>query len=110
MLRVAMLVVGVALVARPATAVVGDLNADGKVATLRRLYAGDVVFRELLQRLFREGSIPLEDQGGDREALPDFVCGVIVAVLSHVASLCIAGAGEVPSIPGLVTESNRHAT
>ena len=33
MLRVAMLVmrVGVGLVARPATAVVGDLNADGKV-------------------------------------------------------------------------------
>ena len=55
----------------------------------------------MLQRLFREGPIPLEDQGGDREALPDFVCGVIVAVLSHVASLCIAGAVEVPSIPGL---------
>ena len=27
-----------------------------------------------------------------------------------VASLCIAGAGEVPSIPGSVAEGNRHAT
>ncbi|MDP7572429.1 MAG: hypothetical protein QF391_12570, partial [Myxococcota bacterium] len=53
-----------------------DVSQIVLVATLHQLDAGDVVFRELLQRLFREGPIALEDQGGGREAPPDFVCGV----------------------------------
>ena len=61
------------------------------VGTFDELDAGDVVLGKLFQRLLREGSVSLEYQRGNGEPPSDFIRGIIVPLLSHFASSCVAG-------------------
>jgi hypothetical protein len=107
MLRVAMLVVGVGLVARPATAVVGDLNADGKVDLQDFFLLADNFGREGAPEVCEDPDTP-GDEGVTRPILDAIGDSTTLALASFNIRIFSTGSRDDAELPLIADRLQRY--